>query len=84
MAAFQRRAPLPADPDYWLRNCVGYAVYSSDGRVGVVDEVVEVDGEPALLTVRAGLFKSSTRSVSAAAVSEVLPREMRVVVRTEA
>jgi hypothetical protein len=81
---FQMRLPRPADEHYRLRRCTGYSVYSRDGRVGVVDEVVEVDGRPAFLTVRSGLFRSSAQTVDAAHVAEVVPGQMRVVVRPPA
>jgi hypothetical protein len=84
MGRFQTRRPHQTDPAFWLRNCTGYSVYSEDGRIGVVDEVVEVDGEPARLRVRSGLFHSSARTLDALDVVDVEPREMRVIMRVPA
>jgi hypothetical protein len=84
MPRFQTRLPRPVDRNYLLRNCTGYSVYSAEGRVGVVDEVVEVDGEPAHLAVRSGLFRSSVQAIDALDIAEIVPRKMRVIIRVEA
>jgi hypothetical protein len=79
VSRFQTRRPRVADPVYWLRHCTGYSVYSARERLGVVDRVVEVDGEPSLLIVRGDLL-GPPRDVDTARVAEVVPREMRVLV----
>jgi hypothetical protein len=84
MPRFQTRLPRPVDRRYWLRNCTGYSVYSAEGRVGVVDEVVEVDGAPAHLVVRSGLFRSSVHAIDAVEIAEIVPRKMRVIMRGKA
>jgi hypothetical protein len=79
-AGSQAQPPRAADDGYWLRNCTGFSVYSPEGRIGVVDGIVEFDGEATFLTVRSGLFRSSSHLVDAVEVAEVVPRQMRVIV----
>jgi len=38
--------------DYWLRRCVGFLVDTADGHLGIVEQIVKGEGEPAVLRVR--------------------------------
>jgi hypothetical protein len=68
------------DRSYWLGRCEGFRVESSDGRVGVVAEVLfssRID-RPDALVLRAGLFGRRTLVVPVDEIAEISPREKRV------
>lgn len=65
---------------YWLGQCQGFQVYSPQGRVGLVEEVVR-GADPALpeaLVVRAGLLGQRLELVPIEVVEAIEPRRLRV------
>ena len=67
----------------WLRECEGFRVDSPDGRVGIVEEVRfdSPAAHPEAVVVRAGFFGRRVLVFAIADVKEILPREMRLVLR---
>jgi hypothetical protein len=68
---------------YWLRRCHGFRVHSSEGRVGIVEDVLygaEYD-RPSALVVRTGLLRHRLELVAIEEVDAVYPRLERVVLR---
>ena len=70
----------PSARTYWLAHCEGFRVDGIGGRIGIVEEVRDADGEP-LLAVRAGLLGRRVLLVPADAVFEIVPRAMRIWLR---
>jgi hypothetical protein len=68
--------------DYWLRHCEGYAVESSKGRIGYVEEILraEESGDPAELVVRDGSGERSTVVIPIERIREIRPSCERIVV----
>ena len=78
--------PSPArfDRAYWLSHCEGYRVRAGRRDVGVVEEVLlegAFDRPPGLL-VCGGLFGSRRTFVDLDHVSEIVPREQRIRLRS--
>jgi hypothetical protein len=68
------------DRPYWLRNCRRFRVEAPDHRLGTVDDVgFGADGEPAVLIVRAGLFKRRVGRVPVDQIETIVPEEEKVV-----
>ncbi len=66
---------------YWIAHSGGFRVDGPGGRIGIVEEVRDDDGEP-LLAVRAGLLGRRLLLIPAAEVFEILPRATRIWLRT--
>lgn len=60
----------------------GYRVFGPDGYVGVVEHV-RTEPRPTVVAVLNGLFVPRSRLVPFAAVSQVIPKEKRVLLRRE-
>ena len=78
------RLPRAASFDYWLCRCRGFSVSSPGGAVGLVEEVrfrSRLD-RPDAIAVRAGLVGSRLLIVPVEAVTEIVARERRVVLRS--
>ena len=67
--------------DYWLAHCEGFRVEDDARRLGIVEEVIGDEDEPAELVVRGGLFANRVYRIPAEAVVEVDPRAERILVR---
>lgn len=67
--------------DYWLGHCEGFRVDSTEGRVGLVEEVVygARRDRPDAFIVRAGILGHRLVLVPIEAVEGVLPRKERLV-----
>jgi hypothetical protein len=76
--------PAPAfDREYWLAHCEGFRVDAEAGRLGFVDEVRrDPDSGETVLVVRAGRLGTRLLLVPATAVSFIVPRELRLWLRT--
>ena len=71
--------------DYWVGHCEGFRVGAGGRRVGIVEEVV-LRLRPELadsLVVRGGLFGNRLTLVPVEAVTDVRPREKRILVSPE-
>lgn len=67
---------------YWLRTCEGFRVDSTNGRLGIVEEVrLSSDKRPEALAVRKGLFFMRLEIVPVSDVESVIPRRKRVLLR---
>jgi hypothetical protein len=67
---------------YWLRTCEGFRVDSTNGRVGIVEEVrISSDKRPEALAVRTGLFRTRLEIVPVGDIESVIPRRKRVLLR---
>ena len=68
------------DRAYWLRNCRRFQVEAPDRRLGTVDDVgFGADGEPAVLILRAGLFRRRVGHVPVDQIEAIVPEEERIV-----
>lgn len=68
-----------------LTGCVGFAVRSTQGKLGIVDAVLFGDdsSQPSALSVRRGRFARGVRIIDAADVSDVDTRARRVAVSSD-
>jgi hypothetical protein len=67
--------------EYWLSHCEGYAVFTSEGPIGYVEEVVESpEGEPSALVVRVGERFSHRVTIPVAEIEGFDPSAERVFV----
>jgi hypothetical protein len=75
------REMLPGfDRAYWLRNCQRFQVEAPDHRLGTVDDVgFGADSEPAVLVVRAGLFKRRVGHVPVDQIETIVPEEEKII-----
>lgn len=75
------REMLPGfDRAYWLRNCQRFQVEAPDHRLGTVDDVgFGADSEPAVLIVRAGLFKRRVGHVPVDQIETIVPEEEKII-----
>ncbi len=71
----------PSFRGYWIANSHGFRVDALGGRIGIVEEVRDDDGEP-LLVVRAGLLGRRVLLVPGAEVFKIIPRATRIWLRT--
>jgi hypothetical protein len=68
------------DRAYWLRNCRRFRVEAPDRRLGTVADVgFGADGEPAVLIVRADLFRRRVGHVPVDQVEAIVPEEERII-----
>jgi hypothetical protein len=69
--------------DYWARNCHGFHVETSSGRLGIVENVLygADPDRPAALAVRGGLFGTRVELVPIEQVADLEPRQKRVTLR---
>jgi len=68
------------DRAYWLRNCQRFQVEAPDRRLGTVDDVgFGADSEPAVLIVRAGLFKRRVGHVPVDQIEKIIPEEEKII-----
>ena len=79
------RAVRQLDDAGSLNGCVGFAVRSSQGKLGVVDAVLFGDdsSHPSALSVRRGRFARGVRIIDAADVSDVDTRARRIAVSSD-
>jgi hypothetical protein len=67
--------------EYWLSHCEGYGVWTRDGPIGYVEEVVESpEGEPSALVVRVGERFSHCVTLPVAEIEGFDPSAERVFV----
>jgi hypothetical protein len=83
VAAEQLNEKTAVDTDYWLAHCEGYTVESSQGRVGLVEEVRRTqDGRADNLAVLAGMLGRRRLIVPVSEVALIAPRTERITVRS--
>jgi hypothetical protein len=71
--------PQPVDPGYWLAHCEGFEVWSSNGRIGMVAEIVPRRPHgTAELVVLCGMFRRRRVTVPASDVAEIEPNLKRL------
>ena len=71
------------DRDYWLGRCEGYRVESARRRIGIVESMTFVSraDRPDALVLRTGFLRRKPLVVPITDVVEIIPRELRIVVR---
>ena len=69
--------------DYWLGHCEGFRVEDDARMLGIVEEVIGDEDEPAELVVRGGLFANRVYRIPVDAVVQVDPRAERIFMRMD-
>jgi len=76
------RAPSTWSSDYWLRHCEGFRVVGPEGRLGLVEVVLDdEEGNPEELGVVGGLFGTRAAFVRVADVAAIDARAERIRLR---
>jgi hypothetical protein len=75
----KRRRTTEIDQAYWVAHCEGFQVRDGRKRIGFVEEVL--DGGRSL-SIRGGILGRRVVQVRAVDVLTVVPREMRIWLRT--
>jgi hypothetical protein len=77
----QTESVTQVSESYWLRNSEGFRVEGPGGRIGVVEAILDPNGQAELRIARGGLgFRSVT--IPADEVESISPHELRIRLRT--
>jgi hypothetical protein len=74
-----RQRTTEIDQDYWVAHCEGFQVHDGRKRIGFVEEILDGGW---VLSVRGGILGRRVVEVPAAEVLAVVPRELRIWLRT--